>query len=454
MDSLKKIMNLVNNKKFVIFTFISLITLCFIVICILNFKTPLLVDDFVYSFIYQTSDRLNNIYDVFISQKNHYFLWGGRNVAHFCVQFFLLFNKSLFNVVNSVVYVGFILLIYFCCNIGRRTNISLFIIINLLIWTFIDVFGQTILWLTGSCNYMWGTTFIMLTILPYRIYLEKLQDKDNLLKIILLFFSGVISGWTNENAALAMIFIIIMFIVSYKFLCKIKVPKWSISGLVGSIIGYSIMMLSPGNYLRAKTYPIECDNILLKYFNCFKTISINGINRLFIIALILVILLCISIYFNGKKLNANRITSIIFIIGSLISMYSMIAAPVFPARAWFCVSIYFIVSVCSIYAELENNQLIKMTIVPVLTISFIPFLLSFKSAYSDISNTYNLYQERDQYILSQKNDHIYNITVNRIHPKTKYNPAFGLSDISKNKNDAVNKAIAKYYDLENIVAKK
>ena len=69
-----------------------------------NFCTPLDFDDYIYSYVWtagnmerplaETAQRVNSFKDIFQSQWNHYFTWGGRSVAHILLQFFLLPDDS------------------------------------------------------------------------------------------------------------------------------------------------------------------------------------------------------------------------------------------------------------------------------------------------------------------------------------------------------------------------
>ena len=103
MKRLKEINKWVDKHQTII-----VLSLIFLFMLILNFLTPLLRDDIDYSYIWHTDHKINNIVDVIASQYKHYFNWGGRTVAHTIAQFFLMFPKFIFNIANSLVYVGII----------------------------------------------------------------------------------------------------------------------------------------------------------------------------------------------------------------------------------------------------------------------------------------------------------------------------------------------------------
>lgn len=49
-----------------------------ITIYILNYLTPLLVDDYILGYINGTETRIANLSDIITSMHNYYFSWGGR----------------------------------------------------------------------------------------------------------------------------------------------------------------------------------------------------------------------------------------------------------------------------------------------------------------------------------------------------------------------------------------
>ena len=61
----------------------------FVLMLVLNAHTPLMMDDYDYSFSWSTGDRLSGIADIVRSQAVHYTIWGGRSVTHFLAQLFL-----------------------------------------------------------------------------------------------------------------------------------------------------------------------------------------------------------------------------------------------------------------------------------------------------------------------------------------------------------------------------
>ncbi|EOD8949837.1 DUF6056 family protein, partial [Enterobacter hormaechei] len=91
---------------------LSLVVICtvFILIYSLNHMTLYVADDFVYRFVYQTNPSpsavpINGIISILYSQIRHYEIWNGRFVAHSLVQFFMQFDKSIFDIFNTIAFI-------------------------------------------------------------------------------------------------------------------------------------------------------------------------------------------------------------------------------------------------------------------------------------------------------------------------------------------------------------
>lgn len=244
--------NVKSNKVWYSTLWFFVIALSFAILLFLNILTPLISDDITYLFVFGETDRISSIADVIQSQINHYYMWGGRSVVHFIAQVLLMLPSYVADILNTMMYLVYVSLIYYHIKgKDRKNSLSLFVLINMAIWFFQPVFGDTILWTTGASNYLWGTTIILLFLIPYRIYNGTESKLSlNLVLACTLFVWGVMAGWTNENTAGAMILMVVLFLLYYRS-NRWRVPVWGVFGLIGSLIGFSIMILAPGNFERA-----------------------------------------------------------------------------------------------------------------------------------------------------------------------------------------------------------
>lgn len=128
---------LTTNRETVIKTaaMVAVVALMFGLILVFNSMIGYAADDYLYFFKYAghvvkgTPERLTGIGDIFTGMVTHYKICNGRIPAHFLLQLFTFFDKSVFNIFNSLFFVLLGLLIYFHANYKRPINIPLLIFI-------------------------------------------------------------------------------------------------------------------------------------------------------------------------------------------------------------------------------------------------------------------------------------------------------------------------------------
>jgi len=398
---------------------IIVVSFCFLIIFILNVLTPLSADDFGYLYIHAENVRVSSLSDVFHSQVNHYYLWGGRSVVHFIAQSILLLPNIAIDLLNSLVYLAFIFLIYFHI-IGRgKHSLSLFVLINLAVWIIQPAYGDTILWTTGSANYLWGTAIVLALLLPFRFYTGK-SDSGlyvGLFKCIGMFVGGVLAGWTNENTAAAMLVIIILFFFYYKS-NGWKIPVWGILGILGSIIGYSIMIMAPGNIVRAgDAVIVSAFLILYRLFNYTLTLfsSYGALTIFYLLFLIL------SWHFRKSSKSGILKVSLIYFVAFLAAIYAMLFSPSFPSRAWFGPLTFFIIAIGIVFYNLNcQYKFIRQIKAGILMIAIIMFFFSFYEGVRDIYSFYRISQQREIEVEEAKNQGMGSYEFERFSAKTKF----------------------------------
>lgn len=438
----ENINNKLNNRKKIII----ILGIVFTLFLLLNIFTPLLGDDFLYMFHGEV--RIKNILQILENQYGHYFGWGGRSVVHFIAQIFLMFDKSIFNIANSIVFILLIVLIWIHASINKKLNISTLIFILLLIWYFTPVFGQTTLWLTGSCNYLWGTVLVLLFLLPFRLSLIK-QINMKWYQIILFSIFGILAGWTNENTSAAMLFMIGLILI--KCFKDKKLKLWHITSFITSIIGFAFMILAPGNFARASDFETVGNKFVVIIKRLF-VYTIQSKESLLLLIVILAILFIIN-YITAKDKKNITITTCIFFLGSLAGVYSMVASPIFPERAYFGLTIFMIIAISYNFNNLtilDNNNFKKVKLF-VYVILFFSFILDYSYLLYNIKQINSIYKEREQIVLESKQNGIYDIEFNTYETFVKRSPLYQMMDVGANKEDNI--SLARYYNVNSVIGK-
>ena len=432
-------------NKFLIFICICIILLFFI----LNTYTPILADD------YSLSNITNSFNDIFFNQYNYYLNWGGRIIGNSFSQLFLLIGKPYFNIVNTIVYFIFILLIQFHITGSiKHFNPILFIIINSLFWFLTPVWGQNFLWLNGSCIYLWPTTINLFFLVPYRKRNINSNYNLNIPLSILFLFLSFLSGFSTENSGAAVLFLLLLYFI-FKIIKKNNFSLFEILGFIGFIIGYSMLIASPGNYVRFDLILHEDNyyknvNIILRFTKMFfKATELFFRSYGFLLLGISLIIILDYIYKKKEKINSF---CFFYFLAAMAGSYSMILSPYYPPRASLIVTVFSIITLGSILKQI-NFQLpgvIRRNPNIFILILMIFLAFSFADAARGIIEVYLRWYDRIELILTEKNNGIFDIEVNPIIPRNRHVALYDLNDLDTDKNFWTNTAGAQYFNLRSI----
>ncbi len=237
-------------KQRAILIFLSIVTL--VGFYFLNVYTNIAIDDFVYKHIVTNvandeGIRVKTVYDIIQSQYNHYFITNGRLLVNGLAQLFLMSdNKLYFNFFNTLVFGVFLFLLlkqfYVTTN---KIRLHHYLILIISVWFLVPGANHTLLWLTGSINYLWATVLVLFFLDLYKkIHAEKRFHKKVYLPFIFVF--AFLSGFTHEVLSLGISAALFFnFIKNYK-----HYSIYSIVLLAGFFIGTFLLIIAPGNMIR------------------------------------------------------------------------------------------------------------------------------------------------------------------------------------------------------------
>lgn len=227
-----------------------------------SFCYPFPGDDYVYSFIWEghaigtplseEAVRIQSFSDIFRSLGLHYMTWGGRLAAHFFLMFFLWIGKFWFNIINAAMVVLLCFSIQWIAHEGRVTfeiSVKKLAVTFFCIWAFTFNFSGVMLWMAGSCNYLWTSVFLLLFLIPYvRHYFTRGTVSYEKWMVPAMAVLGFLAGNANENT-IGWIGITGLFYLYCSWKKKVLQP-WMISGFIGLSIGFGLLMMAPGNFVR------------------------------------------------------------------------------------------------------------------------------------------------------------------------------------------------------------
>jgi hypothetical protein len=413
---------------------------------VLNIFTPLIADDYSYSL------GIQSVYDILVSQYNQYFTWGGRCVAHFLAQFWLLLGKPIFNVANTIVYVFFILLVQFHITGKIKTNPAVFLLINIFFWFLVPAWGQNFLWLDGSCNYLWTTTIILLFLVPFR---KRQDNSDFNLRMsvsFLFFFLGILAGWSNENSGAAVLFLLIAYF-AVKIVKGKRIAAFEILGVTGFLIGFLLLIAAPGNYIRLEVIrsmvTVTREPFVKKVLEKFLHISwLYWKNKGFAVMAVSLFFGFDLVYHQKRKLH----TFVYFYaLAAVAACYSMLASPGFPDRAFLSVVVFSGITLGNILLQVEIPEIIKRNAVIFIFLAVAGISFSVLTASKNIMGIYLKWQNRKEYILAEREKGNLDITVKAPIPaRDRHTALYGLTDILDDKDEWPNTSIAEYFGLRSI----
>jgi hypothetical protein len=421
----------------------------------LNWITPYIGDDYPLSFIFGTTQRLSSLSDIFTSSYNEYMIYGGRSIAYFITQVFLLIGeKYIFNIMNTVIYYLFIYLVYFHVK-GTIKNIkfSYFIIINIMFWFLVPAWGEVFLWIIGSCVYLWTTTFILLFLIPYKKKCDDPKYRINTILSFLFLPVGIFAGWSVENSGAAGLFFLILYFI-LKVNKKERVSLFEILGCIGFIIGFVFLIAAPGNYGRMDITRINNQNEMFIIFiikNFLRASKKILSNEIYFLASLLILLGFDLIFHIKNKLNSFTWCCLI---AGLAGIYSMILSPIFGMRTCFITVVFFVIALLSIFEQIREKipEITKRNKNIIFLLVIIGSGSSLISASQQIWDIHLLWKERRQYISLQKEMGNFDIKLEiyNAYFRDKHAVLYECPDVTKDPTSLLNKTMAAYYGVKTI----
>lgn len=426
---------------FYIITAISFLAV-FIFTCI----TPVMSDDLpIIANPYQSlGEVIKACYDEYMDVN-------ARQITHFIMRCFLSGPKWLFNICNAVAFTVVMLLMYWNVNGRKKYDFALFGLINLLVWHFGVAFDQTVLWEGGSCNYLWGALIFLGFITWYRDALKRQDEIKHPIPLTIgLFLLGVAAGWCNENSSGGCLLVICMcFGLSY--LEKKQIKPWMISGILGNIVGLGILVLAPGNANRTEmmTSTEEHEGVLALIGRFLKINEI--VYEYFLVMLLITIFIVVYLLLKGYEWK-RFLNIAVFVLAGVATSYALILAPPPMPRAHFGAGLFITIACVQAVTMIPKEDIYLNTLKYGSIIAFTLFMyFVYCESGADLVRIYRETEEREDYILEQKEAGNYDLVVPMIRPEfqTKYSFIY-RNDVDDDPNSWGCSIYRDYYGLNSL----
>lgn len=423
------------NRSFKI-TFLVL----FVCIFVLNLLVVPTCDDLGYCIN-------NGFMDILHREYIQYMTWTGRTVAHLIARTFLAMPKIVFDICNTAC---FMYLMYVICNHAQldesKISAKMYAFATMLTFLTVPFFGQTCLWETGSCNYLFTTTIVFSFLLVYRK--NKTQHK---MFALWMFLFGIVAGWTNENTGGALILmLLLMFIASV--VKKQKREVWMYTGFVGALLGFSMLVLAPGNKVRAQDF-VNTNGFAYTAIHDFtNSLDVFSIGQ---VSLWILFAIGIAILIQTNKHKEDVILASFYALCALAAVFAIMLSPV-PVlfdRSMFGATIFLIVAILICYERILNEyKSLNIAMSSMIGVLALYAIWNYAYAIADLGYTKYQYKQREAYVMNQKAQGNLNPVVPEIYSEfyTSYNPMYGLGDLTQYPNLWVNKFYAEVHSIETV----
>jgi len=260
-----------------------------------------------------------------------------------------------------------------------------------LFWFTPEVFAEVILWRTGSIQYFWGSVIALIVIHPL---IESVFENEQAysrwqagLYLVLCFIGG---SWL-ENLSVAIIPIWIAMLCQIKFTQNRNLNKIHLLGLCAWTLGTILLIIAPGNYVRAETIN-DSTTIWGNFFPVLHQIYEHLDKSLILVYLLFGLIL---LWTNPENSRQKFCQSGIFMAMAILSILSMIAAPAssFLDRAAFPFEFFMIFATVSLFPnKLFSEQVVYLipsriftTISGLLFLSVLSNYIQVHRAYAEIN---------------------------------------------------------------------
>lgn len=322
----------------------------------LNLLTVMVLDDFSYVKSFADWQYIHSLGDIFRSLCAHYSTMNGRIVPHFFAHLFLWLPHIIYRILNAGIFALFGYVIYLHGNYGRKESVGTLVLIYLLLWYMTPDFGESILWLDGSCNYLWGTFILVLFLLPYRMYYTNHELFKKKIWIPVMFLLGALAGDCSENASAAACCGAVLLLMIFAFRDK-KVPGWAIAGAVGIILGFLFLLAAPANSVRLSSSGMDASEpfSIVKFYNSVEVATRTIPQIASTIGLVVCGVIYFYVIFRDKSIE-KVIMPTVYLLVFFASVIATAAAPFFPKRAWLGALAFFLLAFVYLLRELDFSQ--------------------------------------------------------------------------------------------------
>lgn len=446
------------NRKIIFYIILGLATvMLFAYVCL----TPYMSDDYFYMF---QARKATSFWDLIKQQYGEYLSNSGRIIGQFNIRLMLLSDKWIFNLLNSGMFAALVLLMY--ANVRRKKKYDLFVLLLIVVflWRYGVSFGQTMLWICGACNYLWGSVIILGFVTFFRHFLEKADEvKRGGALAVATFFFGMAAGWCNENSSGGGLVLILLFGAGFFLDRKAEGKKalypFMVTAVLGMLTGLCGMVLAPGVRSRSQEMGDEVYTGLVGLLSRVYKITVTVRElffELFVILVIALVILALRQKLKGfHKIRKNE--SLLFVVAAAATAYALILIPTPTDRAFFGAGIFLMIGVIQVVTDCawETEFSVQVARYALVSVLCVWLFFTYMENLVNLARIYREETERVEMIKADRADpHGDGIVVVPKLREAFANPYSNMhdSDLTEDKEYWINLFYEIFYDVGNITA--
>lgn len=340
----------VEKKKIVDFIKFSaklgLLLLILVSIFLLCHSVLLSPDDYNYTYVQGSfmQRRVDSIENALETAKYFYNNWTGRVIPHVLIGVFRNLEPVVYEVVNTIVFMVFITTISKVLN-KKSTFLSILATFGYL--AFSRMFGEKFAWISGSFNYLWPSTFLVLLIYYFYNYFKG-EKELKILGKILLILSAFLVGFSHENVAfVGGAFLVCLILFNIKKFFKFEKAKKVVVILtfITFCLGAFATIFAPGNFKRVDQTNTAFSWNFLNNYKENKWVLITVLLSMIAVFVVTNFEKIKNKDFKIKEYNFSLIKEegLFFVLPALIATLPMAVISYFPPRAFLAYEVLFMI---------------------------------------------------------------------------------------------------------------
>lgn len=424
--------------------FVAALCLAGLVMLVFNILTPMICDDYRYAFSFATGERLTGAGEILPSLAAHGHVLNGRYAPHFFVQLFTLLPNICFDVVNTAVFLLLVVGLYRLAKGGESWDVFLLSGIFGALFLLPPVFGQNMLWMAGSCNYLWPAAVLVWLLKPF---MDRVCNEDVPIKwwgTALMAIGGFLFGNSSENLSAAGLMLMGLCIL-WQLCSRRKTGLWMWLTAAATLAGWLLLMLAP---VDKPTVAAE-EGFLGMLLERFSQLMQLWLTHLGWLTAAFALLVCIG----WETLPKGRLVfACVAAVSALCCHLAMIVSNYIPDRVLLGP---IVLMLCACGVLIPGLQQCAKPVCRGLCLCLC--LLALLNAAMALPKTYNRHQQavaRDRQMMEAGAAGETAVSTFGIWGHTRYDAFTGLLEMSSDPENFANVAYAAYYGVDSVVVER